>query len=117
MNDAYTSIHSCKKSHHTRYIGRLPGDAMANADQPHANRAAQGLVPARWLRVSGKEEGSVAGFNFSTKEGEIEGRFAAAENLLATPHCTDGGDRFAALSGRRLPRAELRQWRRHVRQV
>ncbi|WP_263493396.1 autotransporter outer membrane beta-barrel domain-containing protein [Mesorhizobium sp. ES1-6] len=87
---------------------------------------------ARWLRVSGKEEGSVAGFNFdgsantfyaatpaleigtdiplsdiasirlygkagvefSTKEWEIEGRFAAAENLPGNPalHLTEAID-------------------------
>ncbi|RUW98055.1 autotransporter outer membrane beta-barrel domain-containing protein, partial [Mesorhizobium sp. M8A.F.Ca.ET.059.01.1.1] len=87
---------------------------------------------ARWLRVSGKEEGSAAGFNFdgsadtfyaatpaleigtdialsdiaslrlygkagvefSTKEWEIEGRFAAAENLPGNPalHLTEAID-------------------------
>ncbi|MBZ9776536.1 autotransporter outer membrane beta-barrel domain-containing protein [Mesorhizobium sp. CO1-1-8] len=87
---------------------------------------------ARWLRVSGKEAGSVAGFNFdgsanmyysatpafevgtdialsdiaslrvygkagvefSNKEWEIEGRFAAAENLPGNPalHLTEAVD-------------------------
>jgi hypothetical protein len=87
---------------------------------------------ARWLRVSGKEEGSVAAFNFdgsantyysatpaleigadiplsdiasvriygkagaefSNKEWEIEGRFAAAENLPGNPalHLTEAVD-------------------------
>ncbi|WP_348643136.1 autotransporter outer membrane beta-barrel domain-containing protein, partial [Mesorhizobium sp. B2-3-4] len=87
---------------------------------------------ARWLRVSGKEEGSVAAFNFdgsantfyaatpaleigtdiplsdiasvrlygkagvefSTREWEIEGRFAAAENLPGNPalHLTEAID-------------------------
>jgi hypothetical protein len=89
-------------------------------------------LDARWLRVSGKEEGSVAAFNFdgtanqyysatpgleigtdialsdiasvriygkagvefSNKEWEIEGRFAAAQNLPGNPalHLTEAVD-------------------------